>query len=340
MARINRPIGYQDRLSLVQHLDELRSRVIVCLVALVASFALCFWQADTLLDVVNRPLEQAQSGTGPGFAPGAGEVDPIRQSAEYDRELAAAIEQTAPGLAGLGVALQRLAGSPGLDPATRRALRRPGAQLSAAATSLAAAAAAAPPAETRRPVTLGVAEPFMTTLTVAGYAAILLILPLLLYQAYAYLLPALRPGERRAAMPVLLAAPGLFLAGVVFAYFVVLPGAVGFLQNFNSENFDILVQARAYYSFSVMMMAGIGLLFQVPLAVLALTRLGIVTPAQLRANRPYYILGVAILAAIANGSPDPFTMIMIMIPLIALFEFSVRLAGWLERRDQQLTADA
>ncbi|HZJ29778.1 MAG TPA: twin-arginine translocase subunit TatC [Solirubrobacterales bacterium] len=333
MARINRPIGYEDRLSLVQHLDELRGRVIICVVALVGAFALCFWQADTLLDVVNRPLEEAQRDASAGDGP-----DPIRQAAEFDRGLAAAIEQTVPGLESLGRALEQLAGSERLSRADRLALAAPAAELEAAAEALQAAAAEAPPDQTRRPVTLGVAEPFMTTMTVAGYAAILLILPLILYQAYAYMLPALRPAERRAAMPLLLAAPGLFLAGVVFAYFVVLPGAVGFLQNFNSENFDILVQARAYYGFSVMMMAGLGLLFQVPLAVLALTRLGIVTPAQLRANRPYYILGVAILAAIGNGSPDPFTMIMIMIPLILLFEFSVRLAGWLEARDGAATA--
>ena len=172
-----------------------------------------------------------------------------------------------------------------------------------------------------------------TTITVAGYAAILITLPLILFQAYAFILPAFSPQEKSVAMPLLLTVPALFLLGVTFTYFVVLPGAVAFLQNFNAENFDILIQARPYYQFSVVMMAGIGLLFQIPIAVMAVTRLGIISPAQLKQNRAYYVLGVAVVAAIGNGSPDPFTMIFVMIPLIVLFEISVQLASWLERRD-------
>ena len=101
----------------------------------------------------------------------------------------------------------------------------------------------------REPLTLGVTEPFFTTLTVSAYAAILLALPLILYQLYAFVLPAFSPGERRVALPLLLMVPFLLLAGVVFGYFVVLPAAVKFLLNFNETEFNIQIRAREYYSF-------------------------------------------------------------------------------------------
>ena len=107
-------------------------------------------------------------------------------------------------------------------------------------------------------MTLGVTEPFVTTFTVAGYAALLLALPFILFQAYAFVLPAFSPQERRAALPLMLMVPFLFVAGVAFGYFVALPRAVDFLQNFNQDSFDVLLQAKDYYRFSVVLLAVIG----------------------------------------------------------------------------------
>ena len=104
------------------------------------------------------------------------------------------------------------------------------------------------------PVTLGVGEPLTATLIVAGYAALLLTLPLLLYQAYAFVLPAFSPTERQVALPLMVMVPFLFYAGVVFAYFLVLPAAVDFLQNFNDDNYDVLLQARDYNKFAIMVL--------------------------------------------------------------------------------------
>ena len=101
-------------------------------------------------------------------------------------------------------------------------------------------------------MTLGVGEPLTATLIVAGYAALLLTLPLLLYQAYAFVLPAFSPTERQVAVPLMVMVPFLFYAGVVFAYFLVLPAAVDFLQNFNDDNYDVLLQARDYNKFAIM----------------------------------------------------------------------------------------
>ena len=128
------------------------------------------------------------------------------------------------------------------------------------------ARAATPRASPKRPVTLGVGEPFTATVRVAAYAALLISMPILLFQAYAFLLPAFSPRERQVALPLMLMVPFLFLGGVVFAYFLVLPAAVNFLQNFNDDNYDILLQARDYYKFAVMLLAVMGLLFQLPIA--------------------------------------------------------------------------
>ena len=180
-------------------------------------------------------------------------------------------------------------------------------------------------------MTLGVAEPFVTTFTIAGYAALLLSLPFLLYQAYAFVLPAFTPSERRAALPLMVLVPVLFVGGVAFGYFLALPRAVDFLQNFNDDAFDILIRAADYYRFSIVLLAVIGLLFQIPVGVLAVTRLGVVSGRQLQRNRGYVVLGIAVLAAVATPTPDPVTMLVAMAPLVALFELSVLLVRIFER---------
>jgi sec-independent protein translocase protein TatC len=126
--------------------------------------------------------------------------------------------------------------------------------------------------------------------------------------------------------------PFLFVAGVAFGYFVALPRAINFLQNFNDSQFDILIRASDYYRFSVLLLGVIGLLFQIPVGVLAVTRLGIVSAKQLAKNRGYVILGLSVVAAVATPTPDPVTMVVAMAPLVVLFELSVQLAKIFERR--------
>ncbi len=237
MARRVKAVSHEDRLTLVEHLDELRNRIVVCLVVLGVALALCFWQNHLLLEIASGPL----------------------------------------------------------------------------------------PDDHKQLITFGVTEPFTTTVTVATYGALILSLPILLYQLYAYILPAFSDRERRVVLPVLLAAPLLFLAGLAFAYFVVMPAAVNFLLDFNDDQFNIQVRARDYYSFFSMTMLAGGVVFQMPLAILAVTRLGIVSVAQLRANRRYAYLGIALLAAALPGV-DPISMLIEMVPLLALYELSILLA--------------
>lgn len=309
MATALRPIAHEDRLSLVEHLDELRTRLIICIVVFLGAFGLCFWQNDEILSIMDRPLERS------AFTEGSD--DPL--------ERAAAFQQTQKQLyLQLEVLTRSLARSEGASVAVRR-------QAEETARLARVAAAAAPEASGRRPVTLGVGEPFTVTFRVVAYAALLLALPVLLYQAYAFILPAFSPRERQVALPLMLMVPFLFAAGVVFAYYFVLPNAISFLQNFNDDNYDILLQARDYYKFSIMVLMVMGILFQVPIGILAVTRVGIVSTAQLRHNRRYAILAIAVAAMLLPGQ-DPVTMLLMMAPLIVLFEGSILMASLLDRR--------
>ena len=241
MARI-RPVGHDEEISLVDHLDELRWRIIASLIALVVAFVLCFWQSDLILDVAADPLPLA------------------------DRTL----------------------------------------------------------------IVLAPAEAFMTTVTVSLYAAIILASPFISYQLFAFVIPAFSPRERRAVIPVLVTIPLLFVIGVVFAYLIVLPAAVDFLLSFNSAQFQTELRARDYYSFFSMVLIAGGVVFQLPVVILALVRLGIVTVDQLRHNRRYAYLLIAVIAAALPGV-DPITMLIEMVPLLALYELSILLARALGR---------
>jgi len=327
MARRLRPIGHEDRLALVDHLGELRRRLVFSIITLMAAFSFCFWQNNAVLDIVTKPVRETQNLDDPSKE----SKDPLEQSARFQRQQGEALEAIVPALALTGKTLRSLSRTGDLTLAQQAELSRTTRALATAASQVSEAARALPRDTQRNLVTLGVTEPFTATITVAFYAALLLAMPFLLFQAYAFVLPAFSPKERNVALPLMLMVPVLFIAGVLFGYFVVLTRAVEFLQNFNDDSFDILLQAREYFKFAVFFLAGIGLLFQIPVGVLAVTRLGIFTPKQLAKNRGYVILGIAVLAAVATPTPDPITMTLAMAPLIVLFELSILLARWIDR---------
>jgi sec-independent protein translocase protein TatC len=312
MATRLKPIGHEDRLSIVEHLDELRTRVIICVVAFVVAFGVCLWQEDFILRTVNDPLAEVANKK-----PCDETRDPLEQADCWQQAQKRVNEQIAE-------TARSLAASAGDDAALR-------AEAAALARAAAEAAEVTPRGSPKLPVTLGVGEPLTATLIAAGYAALLLTLPLLLYQAYAFVLPAFSPTERQIAVPLMVMVPFLFYAGVVFAYFLVLPAAVDFLQNFNDDNYDVLLQARDYNKFAILVMGVMGLLFQLPVLILAVTRMGILTTTQLRRHRRYAILVIAILAALLPGG-DPVTMLLMMAPILLLYEGSILLASLIDRR--------
>lgn len=247
MPRI-RPIAHEDRLSIVEHLDELRTRLILCVVAFVVAWALTGWQNHLVLEIVNQPL----------------------------------------------------------------------------------------PPEVDEPSTFGPAEAFYTTLTNSAYAALLIALPFILYQLYAFVLPAFSPSERRVARPLILLVPVLFIAGVVFCYFVVLTPALDFLLNFNADEFNTQIRARDYYSFVTLLMIAMGIGFQIPVGVLAACKMGFTSAEKLRRGRRYAIVVIAVLASLLP-TLDPVTLLLEMIPLILLYELSIWLASVLGRPAPEVT---
>lgn len=318
MATAIRTIKHEDRLSLVEHLEELRTRLIISAITLAVAFGVCLWQNHALLHIINKPLE---AQTKKKVANGQGTPGQV------------AITQKA--LIGVVAAQKRAnavlsASGSGLKPATATALAAVDREFDTAIAKIPRVALG------DQPVTLGIGEPFTTTITVTFYFALLFSLPVILFQLYGFVLPAFSPSERKLALPLMLAIPFLFAIGVTFGYFIVLPASVRFFQNFNSSEFNVLVQAGPYLKFAALILLAMGLIFQVPVGILAATRAGIVSPKQLRANRRYAVVIAAVIAALLPG--DAVTMALETAPLIFLYEISIRLASVVDRRSERRTA--
>jgi sec-independent protein translocase protein TatC len=309
-----RAVGHDDELTTVGHLDELRTRLILCLAVIGVAFGLCFCQNNRLLHIIDRPLaHQTQAQVRAGHGP-LGATYTVAQSA---RDVARQLEAVVGVLDGPGES-QTGAAKPALG-RVHRSLERDIERLSA-------------PPQGDKPVTLGIGEPFTTTVTISLVFALILALPFVLYQVYGFLMPALHPHERRHIRGLVLSIPFQFVAGVLFGYFVVLPAAVHFFQNFNSDQFNVLVQANQYYSFAATTLLAMGLLFQVPIGIVAITRAGLVTPRRLRKNRRYAVLACGAVAAVLPG--DVVTLLLETVPLYLLFELGVLFAGLAERRSR------
>lgn len=332
-----RPVAHEERLSLVEHLDELRTRIILCIVAFILTFSVCYWQNDRVLNIINKPLDHAHRVD--CRKPSKGN-DALERSGCFDAAVGAYLKTAVPSLSGAAKTLSGIAAGDGVSAAAQRQAATAAKQLQASAVAAQKAVALTPKASTgRQPVTLGVTEPFLTTITVSAYAALLLALPFILWQLYAFILPAFSREERRVALPLMTLVPVLFVAGVLFGYFLALPRAVAFLQNYNDGAFDILVQAKDYYRFCTLLLAAMGVLFQIPVGILAIVRLRILTIKQLRAYRGYALILFAIVAAIVTPTPDPITMLIAMAPLVVLYELSLILGKLFEPKGEPRWGD-
>lgn len=238
--RLPRRLEYGDRVTLVEHLDELRARLIVSLAAVALAFGLAYGFRGQILDALNRPLEG------------------------------------------------------------------------------------------RIPTTLGVAEPFMTSFMVSLYAALCVALPVIVWQLWMFLAPAFEAKDRLIARLGMLGT-GLFAGGILFSYFVVLPAATPFLLGFDSAHYIIQIRAQSYYSFVAITSIAIGIIFQLPILLLALCRIGILSSAKLRKNRRIgYVLCFAV--AVVLPGVDPVTTTLQAVPILVLFESSIWLATAFEKR--------
>jgi sec-independent protein translocase protein TatC len=243
MRRLPRRLGHDQHADLVEHLDELRTRLVVCLVAVATGFGVAYAFHARVIEFLNRALPESH----------------------------------------------------------------------------------------RHPVTFGVAEPFLTSMKVSLVAGLGLALPIVLWQLWSYLAPAFQQHVQRTVASLVGAATVLFVIGVAFGDKIALPAAVHFLTSYDDNLYNIQVRAQDYYSFAIMVLAAVGLVFELPIFVLALVRIGVTTSAKLRKNRRIGYVAVAGLAVALPGV-DPVTTAMEMIPLMLLFESSIWLSVLLERR--------
>lgn len=232
-TRVRRPREREDLATVVDHLGELRMRIVWCGAWLVSAFALCYWRRDELFAVLDRPVHGRW---------------PIQ--------------------------------------------------------------------------TLGVTEPFFTTLSIAAQAALVLTMPVIAWQAWRFVRPAIEPDARRTIAVLLTAAPILFVGGVTFGYAFVLGPAVTFLLGIGPDDIEVVVRARDYYSFVTTTLLAMGAAFCFPLALLGLARVGILTSALMRSSRRVaWVLMVVLAALLPTG--DPVSLAIEILPLLALYELSV-----------------
>jgi sec-independent protein translocase protein TatC len=243
VARLPRRLRHGEEATLVEHLDELRTRIFVSLGALVFGFVVAFVFRHTLLDWFNAPL----------------------------------------------------------------------------------------PAGRGKPLTLGVAEPFLTSVKISLLAGLALALPVVLWQLWSFLAPAVEQHAERTVLVFVLMSTVLLAAGVAFGYFIVLPKAIEFLTNFDQDQYRIELRARDYYGFVMTVLLAVGLVFQLPIFMLALVRLQVLSTATLRSNRRLGYFIVAVIAVLLPGI-DPVTTTLEAVPLVALYEASIWLAVLMERR--------
>lgn len=250
---IPRRLAPGEEATLVEHLGELRTRLVYCLIAVGAAFIFTYVFHHQILEWLNAPLPDTKPATGSG------------------------------------------------------------------------------PAEPFKPATFGVAEPFLISVMVSFWAAIAIALPVILWQMWSFFAPAIDQHHQRRILGFVAVATGLFMIGVAFGYFVALPASVHFLTNYDSEQFNILIRAKDYYNFVMLVLIAVGIVYLLPIFVLALARLGILPAKKLRRNRR---IGYVVVAAVAVALPgvDPVTTTMEMIPLLVLFEGSIWLAVLFERR--------
>jgi sec-independent protein translocase protein TatC len=181
------------------------------------------------------------------------------------------------------------------------------------------------------PITLSPTEPFTTSFNVAFYAAIALAIPILVWQTWAFLAPAFEVQHQRTVVRLVVVATLLLAAGMAFAYWVVLPTAVPFLINYDSDLYNAQVRAKEYYSFAIVTILACGILFELPIFILGLVRLGIVSAASLRSNRRIGI-GICIIVVVLLPGVDFVSMALQALPVLLLFEGSIWVATFFERR--------
>ncbi len=178
----------------------------------------------------------------------------------------------------------------------------------------------------------GLTQAFFTYMKIALFASLILMSPFIMYQVWKFIAPALLPKEKRLVVPFVLSSTLLFLGGILFGYFVVLPPAFAFFVSFNNQYLQAMISFSDYLGLFIRFLLGFGLSFQLPVVVFFLARLGIVNAQMLSKQRKYAILMIFVTAAILTPSPDALSQVLMAIPLIFLYEVSIFIAKFAARK--------
>ncbi|WP_222565564.1 twin-arginine translocase subunit TatC [Novilysobacter antarcticus] len=186
-------------------------------------------------------------------------------------------------------------------------------------------------------IAVEVASPFFAPLKLAFFAALMISMPWLLYQAWAFVAPGLYQREKRLAVPLLASSVALFYAGCAFAFFLVLPAVFGFLTKIAPEGVAMMTDISAYLDFVLVIFLAFGASFELPVAMVIAALLGWVTPEQLKESRGYAVVGIFVLAAVITP-PDVVSQLMLAAPMCFLYEVGIIASRWLVRGDRTAVA--
>ena len=184
----------------------------------------------------------------------------------------------------------------------------------------------------------GVVAPFFVPLKVTLFVAFLIALPVVLYQAWAYIAPALYRSEKRLAFPILISSIVMFAIGMAYCYFIVFRMVFQFIAGFSPDSVNFAPDIDSYFSFVLTMFLAFGMTFEVPIIVVVLKRVGIATYSKLTKARPYVIVGAFVLAAIFTP-PDALSQILLALPLVILYQvgiWCVKIAGVSDEEVEEL----
>ncbi len=177
-------------------------------------------------------------------------------------------------------------------------------------------------------VVTSVGEQFVSDMKLALWAAFVVTIPVLLYQAWAFVAPAVGDMGRVTTYILITLASSLFLAGIAFGYYFVLPTGLGFLLNWDTDRYETIITPSFYLAFTTRFLLACGLVFELPAATYVCAKLGLIDANLLKKYRKHAIVGNTILAAAITPSPDPFTMVMLAVPLVVMYEFSIVIARY------------
>lgn len=180
-------------------------------------------------------------------------------------------------------------------------------------------------------IAIDVASPFFAPIKLAFVMGLILAMPVVIYQLWAFVAPGLYRHEKRLAVPLLASAVALFYIGCAFAWFLVLPTVFAFLTAVTPEGVAMMTDISRYLDFVLVVFLAFGFCFELPVAVVILSAMGWVSVEQLRESRPYVIVGAFVVAAIITP-PDVISQIMLALPMCVLYEIGIVVARMLERR--------